>query len=103
MIKWTFFMFSVSVVSSYNQSTLSHCLWHNNTCVESCPEWMIQTISNCSLSYWPAQKTCDHPEETLVGTVCGFSRCDCPDTTVLDTETGICYDVDNCPTRHHIL
>ncbi|KAJ8730203.1 hypothetical protein PYW07_017241 [Mythimna separata] len=73
MIIWTFFMFSVSVVSSYNQSTLAHCLWHNNACVESCPEWMIQRTSNCSLTYWPAQRTCDHPEEMLVGTVCGFS------------------------------
>lgn len=68
--------------------------------VEDCPEHMIKRIHNCSESFWPAQKTCRNLEEILVGIVCGFSRCDCPDPTVLDTETGFCYDLDNCPTKH---
>lgn len=68
--------------------------------VEICPEWMVVRKSDCRESYWSAQKTCEHPEQMLVGTVCGFSRCDCPEPTVLDTETGYCYDVDNCPTKH---
>ncbi|KAF9806434.1 hypothetical protein SFRURICE_001229 [Spodoptera frugiperda] len=97
-----FVLFGLSLVASYNKSSVNMCLWHNNTCVDICPEWMIQRKSNCSASYWPAQKTCEHPEQMLVGTVCGFSRCDCPDPLVLDTETGFCYDVDNCPTKHMV-
>ncbi|CAK1547088.1 unnamed protein product [Leptosia nina] len=68
--------------------------------IDKCPEHLIRIKSDCSKSFWTAQKTCEHPEDILVGTMCGFSRCDCPDPMVLDTETGFCYDVDNCPTKH---
>lgn len=68
--------------------------------VDGCPEWMVITTNDCKQSFWAAQRTCDHPEERFVGTVCGFARCDCPDPMVLDTDTGHCYDFDNCPTKH---
>ncbi|CAB3223986.1 unnamed protein product [Arctia plantaginis] len=88
------------LVYPYETTRSDNCLWHNYSCVETCPDWMIVVKSDCTKSYWLAQRTCDNPQEMLVGTVCGFSRCDCPDPTVLDTDTGVCYDVDNCPTKH---
>ncbi|XP_073945148.1 uncharacterized protein [Choristoneura fumiferana] len=102
MSKWTGLVLVLffGIVWAYNKSTTSTCLWHNNKCVDSCPDWLRERKSNCSQTYWPAQRTCENPELTLVGTVCGFSRCDCPDAMVLDTETGFCYDEDNCPTKH---
>nr|XP_032520868.1 uncharacterized protein LOC116772697 isoform X2 [Danaus plexippus plexippus] len=87
----------------YTESTTSSCLWHIDSCVDKCPDNLVITESNCNQSYWLAQRTCKDPEITLVGTVCGFSRCDCPGTTVMDTETGFCYEVDNCPMKHEII
>ncbi|KAG6445870.1 hypothetical protein O3G_MSEX004142 [Manduca sexta] len=103
MFQWTLLIVWPYIALCYEKSSIFNCLWHNNSCVDSCPEWMMIKTSNCVQSYWMAQKTCDHPEDRLVGAVCGFSRCDCPDPTVLDTDTGFCYDIDNCPTTHAVL
>ncbi|XP_028173425.1 uncharacterized protein LOC114362306 [Ostrinia furnacalis] len=100
MMKRALIFVLFGVVWPYEKSTISYCLWHNNSCVDFCPEWMVEVKSDCAQSYWKSQRTCEHPDAMLVGTVCGFSRCDCPEHTVLDTETGYCYDVDNCPTKH---
>ncbi|KAJ0177111.1 hypothetical protein K1T71_007120 [Dendrolimus kikuchii] len=99
MLQWILVIL-FTVCSCYQSFTVTSCLWHNNSCVEICPEWMVEKKNSCFQSYWNAQRTCEHPEVMLVGTVCGFSRCDCPDGLVLDSETGYCYDVDNCPTKH---
>ncbi|KPJ02715.1 hypothetical protein RR46_09918 [Papilio xuthus] len=66
--------------------------------VEDCPEWMVLVRSNCKDVFWLQQRTCDHPESALEGVTCGFSRCDCPEPMVLDTNSFNCYDADNCPT-----
>ncbi|CAG4980151.1 unnamed protein product [Colias eurytheme] len=101
MFVWAL-LFSLNFISAYKPSSITRCLWHNNTCTDRCPDHMIIKHSNCNQTYWYSQRTCEHPEPTLVGAVCGFARCDCPEETVLDEETGYCYDVDNCPTKHHL-
>ncbi|XP_045772143.1 uncharacterized protein LOC123872055 [Maniola jurtina] len=101
MVAWTFLLLPLTLVGSYKPSSVSsNCLWHKNSCVEKCPDHLVEKLCDCSKNFWPAQRTCTNPQRTLVGTVCGFSRCDCPGDMVLDTETGYCYDLDNCPTKH---
>ncbi|CAH2268979.1 jg16004 [Pararge aegeria aegeria] len=101
MFAWKFMLLLLTLVCSYKASSdTSNCLWHKNSCVEKCPEHLVQNVCDCTQNYWLAQRTCTSPQSTLVGTVCGFSRCDCPDGLVLDTDTGYCYDIDNCPTKH---
>ncbi|KAM3964352.1 uncharacterized protein ACR2FA_001324 [Aphomia sociella] len=100
MLQLTCIFYWLSVVMSYEKSSISLCLWHNNSCIDACPEWLVIKKSNCTELYWESQRTCEHPVATFVNTICGFARCDCYDPMVLDTVTGYCYDVDNCPTIH---
>ncbi|RVE44456.1 hypothetical protein evm_010860 [Chilo suppressalis] len=102
MYKKVLLFICFEIILCYERSTVSYCLWHNNSCVDDCPDWMVEVKCNCSATFWRSQRTCDHPAAMLVGTVCGFSRCDCPESTVLDTDTGYCYEVDNCPTKHDV-
>ncbi|CAK1595979.1 unnamed protein product [Parnassius mnemosyne] len=100
MLQWVIQFLWLSVVLSHKEHLITNCLWHNNTCVDACPEWMVMKKSDCKQAYWIAQQTCEQPEPALIDVSCGFARCDCPEPMVLDTYSGYCYDIDNCPTRH---
>lgn len=58
--------------------------------------------SDCKESIWKSQKTCEDPVSKLVSFMCGYARCDCPNPLVLDTKTGYCYALEDCPVDHTV-
>ncbi|KAJ2945909.1 hypothetical protein O0L34_g4826 [Tuta absoluta] len=92
------FLCCILIVNSYAKPSVEGCLMYMSSCVVACPEGLIETEGDCSKSSWMAQKTCDEPVPQLISYTCNFSRCDCPDTEVMDTITGLCYKADECPT-----